>query len=47
MIQPVESFEWIFAMKTSINIEVKLNVAAVITAISGLTFTVAYIFLVL
>jgi hypothetical protein len=43
MIQPVESFEWIFAMKTSINIEVKINVAAVITATSGLIFTVAYI----
>ncbi len=47
MIQPVESLEWIIAMKTSINIEIKLNVAAVITATSGLVFTVAYIFLVL
>lgn len=47
MIQPVESFEWIFTMKSLIKIEIKLNVIAVITATSGLIFSVAYIFLIL
>jgi hypothetical protein len=44
MVQPVESFEWIKPMKISTNIEIKVNVAAVITAISGLVLTVAMIY---
>ncbi|GAB2635115.1 hypothetical protein GCM10027192_05980 [Psychrobacter pocilloporae] len=44
MIQPVESFKWINAMKISTNIEIKVNVAAVITAISGLILTIAMIY---
>jgi hypothetical protein len=42
MIQPVESFEWINAMKTSINIEIKVNVAAIITATTGLLFVLVF-----
>jgi len=44
MVQPVESFEWIKPMKISTNIEIKVNLAAVITAISGLVLTIAMIY---
>jgi len=41
MTQPAESVEWINAMKPKLRIEVHVDVAKVITALSVLIFTVA------
>jgi len=43
MTQPVESVKWIQAMKPKLNIEVNVDVAKVIAALSGLLLTIAYI----
>ena len=43
MTQPVESVPWGTTMKPKLIIEVRVNVASIITATSGLVFTVAYI----
>jgi hypothetical protein len=43
MTQPVESVEWANTMKTKLTIEVKIDVAKVITALTSLVLTVAYI----
>ena len=35
MTQPVESFEWVYTMKISLNLEVKIDLTKVIVAITG------------
>jgi len=43
MAQPVEPVKWVKTMKPKLSIEVRVNVASVITALSGFVFTIAYI----
>jgi len=44
MTQPVESVYRAFAMKTKLNIDIKFDIAKVITSITGLILALAHIF---
>ena len=43
MTQPVESVNWINTMTTKLSIQVKVDVAKVITALAGLCLAIAHI----
>jgi len=43
MTQPVESFDWVYTMKISLNLEVKIDLARTIVAITGLFIAIANI----